>query len=67
MGERGRERVRSHFAPEVMCEALDALYSGLLGLPAPSEAGRAGGCAAGARSGRRRRRMPRDARETAPG
>ena len=36
MGERGRERVRSHFAPETMCSALDALYSGLLGLPASS-------------------------------
>ena len=33
MGERGRERVRSHFGPEEMCEALDLLYSGLLGLP----------------------------------
>lgn len=36
MGERGRERVRSHFAPETMCSALDELYSGLLGLPASS-------------------------------
>jgi len=34
MGEQARERVRSHFGPSVMCEALDRLYSGLLGMPA---------------------------------
>jgi hypothetical protein len=33
MGLRGRERVRSHFARKVMCDALDELYSELLGLP----------------------------------
>ncbi|HET6625976.1 MAG TPA: glycosyltransferase family 4 protein [Nocardioidaceae bacterium] len=33
MGWQGRDRVRSHFGPRVMCEALDALYSELLGLP----------------------------------
>jgi glycosyltransferase involved in cell wall biosynthesis len=33
MGRQGRERVRSHFSSDVMCEALDDLYSGLLGLP----------------------------------
>jgi glycosyltransferase involved in cell wall biosynthesis len=33
MGKQARERVRSSFSPEEMCEALDALYSGLLGLP----------------------------------
>jgi len=35
MGLQGRERVRSHFGPQVMCGALDELYSELLGLPAP--------------------------------
>jgi glycosyltransferase involved in cell wall biosynthesis len=33
MGALGRERVRQHFSPSVMCEALDELYSELLGLP----------------------------------
>jgi glycosyltransferase involved in cell wall biosynthesis len=33
MGLRGRDRVRSHFARKVMCDALDELYSELLGLP----------------------------------
>jgi len=33
MGAQGRERVRAHFGPAVMCGALDALYSELLGLP----------------------------------
>lgn len=32
MGRQGRERVRSHFAPGLMCAALDELYSELLGL-----------------------------------
>jgi glycosyltransferase involved in cell wall biosynthesis len=34
MGEQGRARVRSHFGPAVMCDALDDLYGELLGLPA---------------------------------
>jgi glycosyltransferase involved in cell wall biosynthesis len=33
MGEQARDRVRSHFATETMCQALDELYAGLLGLP----------------------------------
>lgn len=33
MGLCGRERVRSHFAPEVMCQVLDGVYSSLLGDP----------------------------------
>lgn len=33
MGLQGRELVRSHFARKVMCDALDELYSELLGLP----------------------------------
>jgi glycosyltransferase involved in cell wall biosynthesis len=33
MGARGRERVREHFTPRVMCQALDELYGELLGLP----------------------------------
>lgn len=37
MGLRGRDRVRWHFRPGVMCDALDALYSELLGLPAPPQ------------------------------
>jgi glycosyltransferase involved in cell wall biosynthesis len=36
MGRQGRERVRSHFSPETMCQALDDLYSRLIGLPAGS-------------------------------
>jgi glycosyltransferase involved in cell wall biosynthesis len=36
MGRCGRERVRSHFTREVMCRALDELYSDLLGLAAPA-------------------------------
>ena len=36
MGLRGQERVRTHFAPSVMTEALDDLYCELLGLPLPS-------------------------------
>ena len=35
MGRCGRERVRSHFSPDVMCGALDELYSGLLGQVVP--------------------------------
>jgi glycosyltransferase involved in cell wall biosynthesis len=31
MGAAGRERVRSHFSAEVMCGALDELYSDLVG------------------------------------
>ncbi len=37
MGLRGRDRVRWHFRPGVMCGALDALYSDLIGLPEPPE------------------------------
>jgi glycosyltransferase involved in cell wall biosynthesis len=38
MGEQARERVRSHFATETMCRALDGLYRDLLGLAtAPTE------------------------------
>lgn len=33
MGEQGSRRVRSHFTTEVMCRALDQLYSDLLGAP----------------------------------
>ena len=33
MGEQARDRVRSHFATETMCRALDELYAELLGLP----------------------------------
>jgi glycosyltransferase involved in cell wall biosynthesis len=36
MGAQGRQRVRSHFGPDVMCGALDALYCELLGLPEPA-------------------------------
>lgn len=36
MALQGRERVRSHFGSTVMCEALDDLYSELLGLPSPA-------------------------------
>ena len=35
MGVNGRERVRSHFSVDVMCEALDSLYSDLLGQAVP--------------------------------
>jgi len=35
MGEQGQLRVRSRFSPEVMCTALDELYSELLGVPLP--------------------------------
>ena len=35
MGAAGRERVRSHFSAEVMCGALDELYSDLVGLVLP--------------------------------
>jgi glycosyltransferase involved in cell wall biosynthesis len=33
MGSQGRDRVRSHFGPDVMCQGLDSIYSQLLGLP----------------------------------
>jgi len=36
MGSQGRDRVLTHFAPGVMCGALDRLYGELLGLPEPS-------------------------------
>ena len=45
MGAQGRERVRSHFGPSVMCGALDELYGELLGLP--SWAGEPAALAAG--------------------
>ena len=35
MGDQARDRVRTHFGPDVMCEALDQLYCRLLGLPTP--------------------------------
>ncbi len=35
MGVNGRDRVRSHFSVDVMCEALDTLYSDLLGQVVP--------------------------------
>lgn len=38
MGRQGCLRVRTTFAPEVMCEAVDACYRGLLGLPATGPA-----------------------------
>lgn len=36
MARAGRERVRSHFGPEVMCRELDRVYAELLGLPHPA-------------------------------
>jgi glycosyltransferase involved in cell wall biosynthesis len=36
MGKQGRERVRSHFGRQVMCDCLDAIYSELLGLAEPT-------------------------------
>lgn len=33
MGAQAQERVRQHLGPDVMCQALDQLYSELLGLP----------------------------------
>ncbi|MGH3413551.1 MAG: glycosyltransferase family 4 protein [Marmoricola sp.] len=33
LGDNARERVRTYFTTEVMCEALDRIYSELLGLP----------------------------------
>jgi glycosyltransferase involved in cell wall biosynthesis len=33
MGAQGRERVRNHLRPDAMCQALDQLYSELIGLP----------------------------------
>ncbi|MCL6670374.1 glycosyltransferase family 4 protein [Streptomyces panaciradicis] len=38
MGRQGRRRVRTAFAPEAMCEAIDACYRDLLGLPFPAGA-----------------------------
>jgi glycosyltransferase involved in cell wall biosynthesis len=37
MGQQGRERVLTTFAPAVMCGLLDRAYTRLLGLPLPSE------------------------------
>lgn len=44
MGAAGRERVRSHFSTDVMCGALDELYTDLLGqvVPTVPTAGTAG-------------------------
>ena len=41
MAAQGRDRVRSHFGPTVMCQALDELYSELLGLPSAVASGTA--------------------------
>ncbi|GHE52787.1 glycosyltransferase [Streptomyces capitiformicae] len=38
MGKQGRERVREAFAPEAMCDAIDACYRRLLGLSPPPSA-----------------------------
>ena len=38
MGRCGSERVRSHFSIDVMCGALDELYTGLLGQVLPGDA-----------------------------
>jgi glycosyltransferase involved in cell wall biosynthesis len=38
MGRQGCRRVRTTFAPEAMCEAIDACYRDLLGLPFPDRA-----------------------------
>jgi len=38
MGRCGSERVRSHFSTDVMCGALDELYTGLLGQVLPGDA-----------------------------
>jgi glycosyltransferase involved in cell wall biosynthesis len=38
MGRQGCRRVRSAFAPQAMCAAVDACYRGLLGLPVPGPA-----------------------------
>jgi glycosyltransferase involved in cell wall biosynthesis len=69
MGERGQERVRSHFSPEIMCEGLDRLYSGLLGLPEPGEvSGEVSGEASGEASseaGEHAMAAPRRVRQTA--
>lgn len=35
MARQGRDRVRSHFGPQLMCRELDRLYADLLGLPQP--------------------------------
>jgi len=35
MGAQGQARVLAGFTPQVMCDALDRLYGGLLGLPEP--------------------------------
>ncbi|MEV6481518.1 glycosyltransferase [Streptomyces sp. NPDC051576] len=36
MGRQGRRRVRGAFAPAAMCDAVDACYRDLLGLPLPN-------------------------------
>jgi glycosyltransferase involved in cell wall biosynthesis len=35
MGRQGRQRVREAFRPQTMCDAVDACYRALLGLPPP--------------------------------
>jgi hypothetical protein len=42
MGLQGRELVRAYFARKVMCDALDELYSELLGLPVLDTSGQGG-------------------------
>jgi hypothetical protein len=42
MGLQGRELVRAHFARKIMCDALDELYSELLGLPVHATSGQVG-------------------------
>lgn len=36
MARQGRDRVRSHFGPQLMCRELDRVYADLLGLPHPA-------------------------------
>ncbi|MHC3467675.1 glycosyltransferase [Streptomyces sp. 7R007] len=36
MGQQGRRRVRTAFAPQAMCKTIDACYRDLLGLPRPA-------------------------------
>jgi glycosyltransferase involved in cell wall biosynthesis len=36
MARQGRDRVRTHFGPQLMCRELDRIYADLLGLPEPA-------------------------------
>jgi glycosyltransferase involved in cell wall biosynthesis len=36
MARQGRDRVRTYFAPQLMCRELDRIYADLLGLPHPT-------------------------------